>query len=122
HATGYFGRTLVLGVRHLNKPKIVHSPVMAPGAGLVSGKHLIHRQSYVVVDSQPGQQAVVLKYDGAIGAWLVDLPAFEQYAALARRHEPSHNIKQRGLSAAGVTDNRDVLALRNIERDVFEHV
>ena len=122
HAAGDFRRPLVLGMRHLNETKVVHRPLMPFGAGFCARKHLVDCQPDIVVDREPGQQAVVLENDGAIRPGLVDLTAFEDDAALRGRNKPGDNVQQRRLSAAGMPDDRDVFTLCNIKRDVLEDV
>ena len=118
HAAGDLRRPLVLGVRHLHEIEIVHGPGVPLGARLRAGEHLVDREPDVVVDGEPRQQRMVLEHDRAVGAGLVDLAVLQQHAAGRRRHQAGDDVEQRGLAAAGMADDRDVLALLDRERDV----
>ena len=52
-------------------------------------EHLVHAELDVVVDREPGQQAVVLEHHGAVGARRVDLAVFQQHAALVAAVRPA---------------------------------
>ena len=110
HAAGNLRRPLVLGMRHLHQLEIVHGPGVALGARFRAGEHLVDREPHVVVDGEPGQQRVVLEHDRAVGAGLIDLAFLEQDAAQGGSNEARHDVEQRGLAAAGMTDDRDVFA------------
>src|SRR5436190_3225657 len=71
HAAGNFRRPFVLGVRHLHKIEIVQGPGITLGARLYPGKNLVHAKTYIVVDGEPGKQAMVLEHHGAIRAWFI---------------------------------------------------
>jgi hypothetical protein len=122
HAAGNLRRPLVLGMRHLHQLEIVHGPGMAPGARLRAGKHLVDRKPHIVVDGEPGQQRVVLEHDRTVGAGFIDLVFLEQDAAESGSNEARNDVEQRGLSAAGVTDDRNVFAPVDAQGDVLEHL
>src|SRR6476469_10414263 len=107
-------------MRHLHQIEIVHGPVTPFGARLARSKYLVDRELHVVVDRQPGQQAVVLEHDRAIRARLVDLMAFEDDAARSRRRKSGDNVEQRRFSATRVPNDRDVFTFRHLEGDVLE--
>ena len=63
---------------------------------------------------------MVLEHHGTVGTGIVDLAVLEQNAAAAGLRQARHNIQERGLAAAGVADDGDVLALLDVDRDVLQ--
>ena len=53
---------------------------------------------------------------------LVNLTAFENNASVRRTGQAGYDIEKRGLAAAGMADDRDILSLRHIERDAAKHL
>ena len=122
HAAGDFRRPFVLGVRHLHELEIVHRPLVALRPRALAGEHLVHREAHVVVDREPGEQRVVLEHDGAVGTRFIDLLVLEEDGAIRHRDQSGDDVEQRRLSAAGMTNDGDELALFDAERDVPEHL
>jgi hypothetical protein len=122
HAAGNFCRPFVPGVRHLNEVEIGHDPVMPLGFGLGRSEHLGDGDVYILVDRQPGKQAVVLEHHGALRSRRIDLPVFEQDGARRHRRETGDQVEKRGLAAAGMADDRNELTLVDGQVDVAQHV
>ena len=85
-------------------------------------EHLVNRQPHVVVDREPRQERVVLEHDGAVRARIVDLLVLQEHRAAGHRDEPGHDIEHRGLAAARMSDDRDIFALFDAERNVAQHL
>jgi hypothetical protein len=114
HAAGDFRGTLVLGVAHLHEVEIVHRPVVALGARL-RPRTPCRPRADVVVDGQPRQQRVVLEHDRAVGS---RARSPRGPPGGRRRRSPGQagdDVEQRRLAAAGMADDRDVLALVDAE-------
>ena len=88
------------------------------GARAGPGAHLIEREPDVVAHAQPRQQRGRLEHDAAVGAGAVDLAAGDRDAAGRRQIQPHQDRQHGGLPAAGVTEQADELALRDLQREV----
>ena len=86
-----------------------------------AAEDLGHGEVDVLVDRQPGQQAVVLEHHGAVGSGAVDLLVLEQHGAGRDLGQPGDQVEQRRLAAAGMADDRDEFALVDGQLDVLEH-
>jgi hypothetical protein len=54
---------------------------------------------------------MVLEHHRAVRARIVDLLVLQQHAPAVDRQQAGDDVEQRGLAAAGMADDRDVLAL-----------
>jgi hypothetical protein len=64
----------------------------------------------------------VLEDDRAVGSGLGDRLAVEHDAAGIGPDEAADDVEERRLAAAGVADDRDELAVRDVEVDAAEHL
>ena len=105
---------------HVHQAQVVLYPLAHFLAALAPTEDLLHRQLDVLVAGQPGQQGVILKDHRTVGPGLIDLPALQYGAALGCLAEAGHDIEDRGLAAARVTDNGYELALGYLQVDVIQ--
>jgi hypothetical protein len=109
-------------VRHLHEVEIVHDPLMLLGPALLAAQHLAHGKLHVVVNREPGQQRVVLEHHRPVGSRLLHLIALEQDGARCDLRKSGDQVEQGRLAAPGMADDRDHLALLDLERDIVQHV
>src|SRR5262249_21048240 len=80
----------------------------------------LRTEHHVLHDRQPRKQRRLLEYDGAARRWRQDFLAGDTNAAAGRMVESGHHVEERGLAAAGRTQDGDELALGHGEADVFQ--
>src|SRR6202022_1786772 len=68
------------------------------------------------------QQAMVLEHHRTIRTRRIDFAIFQEHAAHCSRGETGDDVEQGGLAAAGMSDDRDVLALLDRQIDVLQHL
>jgi hypothetical protein len=108
-------------MRHLHQAEIVHGPVMALGARLAAGKHLVNREPHVLIGGEPRQQRVVLEHDAAVRPRLVHFAILEQDHSRGRRKQPGDDVEQGRLAATGMADDGNELAAIELQRNLVEH-
>jgi hypothetical protein len=81
----------------------------------------IHGQRDVLVNTQPREQGVVLKDDGAVGRGFDDRFAAEQHRPGIRRLQSGDERHERGLARAGVADNGHEFAFVDVQINVAQH-
>ena len=122
HPARDLGRALVGGMAHLDQVQVLHDPVVAFRAGLRAAEDLGHGQLDVVIDRQPGQQAVVLEDHGPVGARRVDLAPVQGDRAAGHVGQTGDQVQQGRLAAAGMADDADEFALVDRQGDVGQHM
>jgi hypothetical protein len=64
---------------------------------------------------------VVLEHDRPVGSGGVDRLTIEDHSAGGDRNQARDHVQQGGLAAAGVADDRDELALVDLQVDALQH-
>ena len=70
----------------------------------------------VGVEVAPGQEVGLLEHHADLGVWAGHRLAVEQHLAGGEAMQPRHRPEQRGLAAARRADDRDDLAIHDVER------
>ena len=83
--------------------------------------HAIHAHRDVLARGEPRQKIRRLEHDAAIRARRDDFAAIERDAAIGDVGEPGDHRQHGGLAAARVPDQRNELALADVERELVDH-
>ncbi len=122
HAVGDLIGLAIQGMGHVHQIQIMQGPFvpLPPGLGLF--EDLIHRQTYIVVDGQPGQQRVVLEHHRSIRTGLGHFLLLQDYPALGRLQQARDDVQHGRLAATGVADQGDELALLDLQVHIVQYV
>ena len=121
HALPHAARELVdvalFKLRQMNEAQVIACLLLALGLG--DAFHL-HSEFDVLADRQPGEQAVLLEDEDAVGARTFDRLAVDQNLAGGLRLQPGDQMQQRGLAATRGADDADELSSLHLQVDVVE--
>src|SRR6185437_448911 len=86
------------------------------------GRHALEFEAEfdVVLDGAPRQQPEFLKHHGAVAARAGDALAVHQHVARIRFGQAEQNIEEGALAAAGRPDDREELALLDIDIEIAQ--
>ena len=76
---------------------------------------------HVLLHGEPGQQRERLEHHRGVPVGPYQPPAAEQHLALGRCDQAGDAAQQGGLAAAAAAEQRDELALADVQRDAVEH-
>ena len=85
-------------------------------------ENLVHRQAHIVIDTEPRQQAVILKNHCPVRTGVGDLLVLQQNAAGGRFQQAGDDIQHGRFAAAGMPDQGHELTLRDSQVDSVEHI
>jgi len=81
---------------------------------------LVHTQHHVVECRHPRHQARRLKYDSAIRAGTIDFTTVDHHTTGRDRVQSGDHRQHGALAAAGVPEQRDVLAAGEVQVEILE--
>ena len=115
HAARELVRALPRGVCPCGPGADCARPLVALGRGLRAAEHLVDREPHIAVGREPGQQRVFWNTTARSGPGsFTSLPS---RITTPRRgaQQARDDVQQRGFSAAGMADDRDYLALVDVQ-------
>ena len=117
HAAGKLMDVALFELCQMHEAQIVARLLFALGLG--DAFHL-HAELDVLADGEPGEQAVFLEDQDAVGARALHGFAVDQDLAGSLRVQARDQMQQRGLAATGGTDDADELSGAHLQIDVVE--
>ena len=108
---------MIFEARQANEIEKVARPRIARVARYASG---FQRKGHILDSGAPGKGRFFLEHHADFRLAAAHLFAVEQDLAIVIGEQAADHVHQRGLAAARRADDRDELALLNVERDIVD--